>query len=146
MNLPEELTQEKCFELLSSGVMGRVAMCTPEGPHIVPVNYAVVEESVVFRTTPYSILGQHARQSKLAFEVDHLDYERHRGWSVVAHGTAHSVDDADELATIHSLWDPQPWAGGARVLYLRLPWSSLTGRRIGSNWTPNDETPVRRRL
>lgn len=146
MNLPEELSQEKCFELLSGGVVGRVALCTPDGPHIVPVNYSVVDRAIIFRTSAYSVLAQHSRGSRLAFEVDHLDYERHRGWSVVATGTAETVEDPDDLAAIRDLWDPRPWAGGTRLLYLRLPYDALTGRRLGSHWTADEEMPVRRHL
>ena len=36
------------------------------GPHIVPVNYAVVDDALVLRTSPYSVLGGHARGSILA--------------------------------------------------------------------------------
>ena len=74
-----ELSDAQCRELLSAGLVGRVALCTPVGPHVVPVNYAVVDDSVVLRTTPYSILGTQARGALLAFEVDQLDYEQSAG-------------------------------------------------------------------
>jgi nitroimidazol reductase NimA-like FMN-containing flavoprotein (pyridoxamine 5'-phosphate oxidase superfamily) len=146
MNEPVELSRAKCLELISAGVVGRVALCTPSGPHIVPVNYAVVDEAIVMRTTPYSILGTLGWSSRLAFEVDHLDYERQRGWSVVAVGPGEMVEDAQALAAIRAFWDPRSWAGGHRLLYIRLPWTQLTGRRIGTNWTPEEEMPVRRTL
>ncbi|MGH3363728.1 MAG: pyridoxamine 5'-phosphate oxidase family protein, partial [Nocardioidaceae bacterium] len=52
-----ELSVDECVELLSANVVGRAAICTPSGPHVVPVNYAVDGDSIVFRTTPYSVLG-----------------------------------------------------------------------------------------
>jgi nitroimidazol reductase NimA-like FMN-containing flavoprotein (pyridoxamine 5'-phosphate oxidase superfamily) len=143
MNEPFELDHEKCLDLLTGGIVGRVAICTPEGPNIVPVNYAVVDDSVVFRTSPYSMLGTNAWHGRLAFEIDHLDYERHRAWSVVAVGRGEMVEDADELAAIRAMRDPQPWAAGSRALYVRLRWDKLTGRRLGSGWTSRDEMPVR---
>jgi uncharacterized protein len=130
---PTELSYDKCRELLSGGVVGRVAMCTASGPRILPVNYSIVQDSVVFRTTPYSLLGTYAWKARLAFEVDHIDHERQQGWSVVATGDGAMIEDADELAAIRSHWDPQPWPGGAqRQLYVRLRWDELTGRRLGS--------------
>ena len=27
-------------------------------------------------------------------------------------------------------WDPHPWAGGSRQLYMRLTWRTLSGRRL----------------
>ena len=47
MREPVELTYAKCYELLAAGGLGRAAVCTPTGPHIVPVNYSVVDESVI---------------------------------------------------------------------------------------------------
>ena len=143
MNEPVELDEAKCRDLLVGGIVGRVAVCSPDGPHIVPVNYAVLEDSIVFRTAPYTVLGQNAWHSKLAFEIDHLDYERHRGWSVVAVGRGEMVEGADELAAIRAQRDPQPWAAGSRALYVRLRWEKLTGRRLGSGWSSRDEMPVR---
>jgi nitroimidazol reductase NimA-like FMN-containing flavoprotein (pyridoxamine 5'-phosphate oxidase superfamily) len=146
MNQPRELDHQTCLDLLASGVVGRVAMCTPDGPHIVPVNFALHGDSVVFRTAAYSALGTLGWKQRLALEIDHVDYERREGWSVVATGMGEMVEDADELAAIQSLWDPRPWAGGARQLYIRLRWNSLTGRKISAGWSASDEPPVRRRL
>lgn len=132
MRIPAELSYESCLRLLRDGDVGRVAVCTPDGPRIVPVNYTVVDdEAVVFRTTPYSVLGVHAWSGRLAFEVDHLDHEEHTGWSVVAAGPGTRVEDPDELARIRTFRDPDSWAGGQRWLYVSLRWHELTGRRIG---------------
>jgi uncharacterized protein len=141
-----ELSYEKCHELLSGGVLGRAAVCTPSGPRIMPVNYAIVDDSVVFRTTPYSVLGTYAWNTQVAFEVDHVDYETHQGWSVVATGRGSLVDDGEELAGIRESWNPKPWAGGARMLYVRLRWDELSARRLGTGWTRENEMPVRRTL
>lgn len=144
MNEPFELSADECRELLSAGLVGRAAVCTPLGPHVVPVNYAVVDESVVVRTSPYSVLGSHARGSILAVEVDQFDYERQRGWSVVARGRADAVTGAMDLNHIKQVWDPRAWASGQRNLYLRVRWSELTGRRLGPGWDPTESLPVRR--
>jgi nitroimidazol reductase NimA-like FMN-containing flavoprotein (pyridoxamine 5'-phosphate oxidase superfamily) len=146
MDTPVELSYSKCRELLGGGVFGRVAVCTPQGPQIFPVNYSVVSESVVFRTSGYGVIAAHAWDSPIGFEVDHIDYAEHRGWSVVATGTGHRVEDPEELALIKRTWDPRPWAGGARPLYVRLAWEQLTGRRLGQGWTHDNELPVRRQL
>ena len=69
---------------LASGVVGHAGVCTPSGPKIFTVNYAVVDEAIIFRTTPHSVLGSVASSSLVAFQVDSLDYEYHRGWSVLA--------------------------------------------------------------
>jgi uncharacterized protein len=141
-----EIPLDECRELLTAGLVGRVAVSTPMGPHIVPVNYAVVDDCIVLRTSPYSVLGSHARGAILALEIDQFDYARHRGWSVVARGRADAVTGAEELNHIKHVWDPDTWAAGQRNLYLRVRWSELTGRRLGPGWDPADALPVRRAM
>ena len=58
-----DLSHTECEQLLRAGLVGRVAACTPDGPHIIPVNYAVTDDAIVLRTTPYSLLGSHAKGS-----------------------------------------------------------------------------------
>jgi nitroimidazol reductase NimA-like FMN-containing flavoprotein (pyridoxamine 5'-phosphate oxidase superfamily) len=125
-----ELDVRQCRELLLVGEVGRVALCTAAGPQIVPVSYVVDGASVVFRTTPYGVLGRHASGSRLAFEVDEVDLASRAGWSVVATGYASVVEDPAEVALIRAFRDPQPWAEGSRLLYVRLVWDTLTGRRV----------------
>jgi nitroimidazol reductase NimA-like FMN-containing flavoprotein (pyridoxamine 5'-phosphate oxidase superfamily) len=144
MNEPFELSTEECRELLAAGLVGRVAMCTPLGPHIVPVNYAVVDDGVVLRTSPYSVLGTHARGTTLALEIDQFDYDQERGWSVVARGRAEAVTGAEEMSLVRRAWEPRAWAAGQRNLFLRVRWSELSGRRLGSGWDPTDSLPLRR--
>ncbi|WP_310963175.1 pyridoxamine 5'-phosphate oxidase family protein [Nocardioides terrisoli] len=131
---PVELTFEECLQGLSAGVIGRVALSTPRGPRIVPVNYGVFDDAIIIRTAPYSELGTYGPDALLAFEVDDFDIDLEEGWSVVAHGRAQRIDDLDEIEQIRTALDPQPWAAGVRSMYLRLEWRELTGRRLGGGW------------
>ena len=144
--MPEaiDLSREECERLLRAGVGGRVALCTPTGPHIVPVNYSIVDDSIIVRTSPYSVLGTYGRDTTLAFEIDQFDHERHHGWSVVVRGRGEVVADPDEIEHIRSTWEPRPWASGARTLHLRIRWHEVSGRRIGSGWDVQAGLPVRR--
>ena len=146
--MPESIAmpEEECEALLRLGVFGRVGVSTASGPHIFPVNYSVVDDAIVMRTTPYSVLGTNGRSRILAFEVDELNRERQRGWSIQARGRAEVVTDQAELLHIRQTWDPRPWASGNRELYLRLPWTELTGRKLGGSWSPEAELPYRRRV
>ena len=130
MREPTELTYDECRSHLASHNLGRVAVSTPVGPRIIPVNYTVAESTIIFRTSPYSLLGTYARNTNLAFEVDRVDEETHQGWSVVAVGRANMVEDLDELREIKAEWDPKPWVGGLRSMYFRMPWRELTGRLL----------------
>ena len=144
MHEPQELAYSTCRGLLASGVVGRAGVCTSSGPRIFTVNYAVVDEAVVFRTTPDSLLGTVATHSFLAFQVDSLDYEYQRGWSVQATGRGQAVVRPQELDHIRTVWEPRPWAAGSRELYIRLAWDELTGRQLGLGWDPKGTLPVSR--
>lgn len=141
-----DLSQAECEELLRAGLVGRVAACTPDGPHIIPVNYSVVDDTIILRTTPYSLLGSHAQGSVLALEVDQFDYEYQRGWSVVARGRAETVVEPGQLERVRRSWEPTTWAGGQRTLFIRIRWAGLTGRRLGRGWDLMASLPVRRAL
>jgi nitroimidazol reductase NimA-like FMN-containing flavoprotein (pyridoxamine 5'-phosphate oxidase superfamily) len=140
MTLPRELAFDECVRLLRAGVVGRVALATPEGPQIIPLNYSVVDESILVATSPYSALGTYGTQSIVAFEVDSFDYDSHTGWSVVVRGRAEVVADPAEVQRLRQVWAPRPWAAGSRNLYLRIPWTELSGRSLGGDTS----TPIRR--
>src|SRR5215217_4294664 len=99
-----ELSYAECRALLVRQRAGRVAVSTPDGPHIIPLNYSVVDESIVFRTSPFSVLATYGRNAKLAFEVDHFREDVQLGWSVVVRGRADAVTDPEELAHIRQIW------------------------------------------
>jgi uncharacterized protein len=141
-----ELSYSQCQALLRAGVFGRIAFSTQDGPVIIPVNYATSDSAVFVRTADDSQLAEHGVGSRLAFEIDHVDYVYHRGWSVMLRGTSVVVDDPVELARIRATWEPRPWASGDRSLLIKLPITELTGRRLGSGWEPMSELPVRRTL
>ena len=140
------MTPEECETVLRSGVVGRMGLNTPTGPHIIPVNYAVVDDALVVRTDPDGILGTWTRNSPLVFEVDHIDHEWQWGWSVSARGVGEWVSDPDELARILLVWAPRPWATGDRTRFIRLPWTEITGRKLGRGWNPIASMPARRLL
>lgn len=131
MGALHDLSQSECRALLAERQAGRAAVVAPDGPHIIPVNYALVDEAVVFRTSPFTLLATHGREATIAFEVDHLDEVTRTGWSVVARGRTEVVFDSQQIEQIRRIWEPAPWADGARNLYIRLTINELSGRRIG---------------
>jgi nitroimidazol reductase NimA-like FMN-containing flavoprotein (pyridoxamine 5'-phosphate oxidase superfamily) len=130
MTMVYELAYDECLDLLRSRSTGRVAVGAPDGPHIVPVNYAVHEGMLFIRTTPYSVLGTYGRNTMVAFEVDQVDDAEQIGWSVVARGRCNAVMDPSEIRRITHEASPRPWAAGHRTLLLGLEWRELTGRRL----------------
>ncbi|MDH6622494.1 nitroimidazol reductase NimA-like FMN-containing flavoprotein (pyridoxamine 5'-phosphate oxidase superfamily) [Streptomyces sp. LBL] len=124
-----ELTEQECRDLLGTHGVGRLALTTPAGPVVVPVNYSVVDETVVFRTdsgtTPAQTSGH-----RVGFEVDRIDDVLSQGWSVLVRGRAHAVTDPDEVHRLAEQAHSTPWAGGRRDLWIRIEPDTVTGRRI----------------
>lgn len=118
----EVLSADECWELLHTRPVGRVGWSGIEGVSVVPVNYAIDRETVLLRTTPYSLMARDCAGREVAFEVDEIDAERHEGWSVLVRGRCERQERAAD--------EPHPWATGSRVLGLRITVRSLTGRRI----------------
>nr|MBA2560754.1 pyridoxamine 5'-phosphate oxidase family protein [Propionibacteriales bacterium] len=90
-----ELSTEQCYQKLAETDVGRVGMCTAEGPMILPVNYMVEGESILVRTAPYTLLADYA-VGPMAFEVDRLEPALRFGWSVLVVGHAMPVEELDE--------------------------------------------------
>ncbi|OIJ68692.1 helix-turn-helix domain-containing protein [Streptomyces mangrovisoli] len=124
-----ELTEERCRALLGTHGVGRVAVTTPEGPLVVPVNYGVVDGAVVYRTAPGTVPAR-AAGHRVAFEVDRVDDTLGASWSVLVRGTARAVAAAEVVRRPTGRPYPEPWAGGRRRLWIRIEPSSVTGRRI----------------
>lgn len=136
-----DLSAAECRDLLETDVVGRVAFVAPDGPRIVPVNYAVRDELVRFRTSARTELAVYGPDHRVAFEIDHLDHERRRGWSVVVHGTLRRSGDEwaeeGEVPAQRPGEEPEPWAGGFRPLWLELPLDVISGRRVGGDHWPH---------
>ena len=127
-----ELTSDACERLVRRGSFGRIALSTPRGYDIVPVNYALDEATVVVHTSPDGILARYAGGAELLFEVDLVDHERWHGWSVVAWGRGRVVSQGAVLQAVPD--GVRPWPDGDRSCELRLTWDELSGRKVGAAW------------
>ncbi|WP_329531047.1 DUF1918 domain-containing protein [Streptomyces sp. NBC_01450] len=130
-----DLSPDECRSLLSTHGVGRVAVSASDGrPAVVPVNYEVVDEAIVFRTAPDSVAAA-AVEAEVAFEVDHVDEALSQGWSVLAVGPASVVTEPDAVRRLTQRAHTTPWPGGEREMWVSIRPTSLTGRRI----TPADQ-------
>jgi uncharacterized protein len=125
----QELSGQECWRLLAASSIGRLAVITQEGlPFVVPVNYALDGESIVFRTdfgTKFDSLLRHP----VAFQVDSIDASRRTGWTVLIQGVVHETEpqEAEHLTV-------EPWVGPRQHLMRVVP-RHVSGRRL----TPIEE-------
>ncbi|HJE57643.1 MAG TPA: pyridoxamine 5'-phosphate oxidase family protein [Nocardiopsis listeri] len=125
------LERQTCLNLLATRDIGRVAF-TIDGdaaPTVLPVNYSLVNDTIVFRSTLAGTIMRYAR-GYAAFQVDHLDEERREGWSVLCSGRCRWVRDDGELERIPQGRMPQPWAAGPRDQVLKIVPARISGREI----------------
>jgi nitroimidazol reductase NimA-like FMN-containing flavoprotein (pyridoxamine 5'-phosphate oxidase superfamily) len=126
------LSPTECFDLLEPGGIGRVGITAAEGVIILPVNFAVTGQAIIYRTAPDTLLALHAN-AHISFEVDHCDQALHEGWSVLVHGHAHEVTDEHQVKQLENTTRLEPWAPGARDVYVRIAPTQISGRRIQPN-------------
>jgi nitroimidazol reductase NimA-like FMN-containing flavoprotein (pyridoxamine 5'-phosphate oxidase superfamily) len=127
------LSPAECFSLLEPGGIGRVGFASANGIMMLPVNFAVTGKGIIVRTAPDTLLALYAN-GQVSFEVDHLDEALREGWSVLVHGHAHEVTDEREVKRLEWGTHLEPWAGGARDVYVRILPTRISGRCIGSRW------------
>src|SRR4051812_40764712 len=127
----EVVDTAECLRLIASEEVGRLAVVSGGQPHVIPVNYVVDGDTIVFRSADGTKL-QAALEGPVAFEVDHFDRAGRGGWSVVVHGRAEVVTAAAPPADAARLIGlaPEPWADFPKEHLVRILPRSFTGRRI----------------
>jgi nitroimidazol reductase NimA-like FMN-containing flavoprotein (pyridoxamine 5'-phosphate oxidase superfamily) len=120
----ETLGESACWDLVRSRSIGRFAMNRDGScPLVVPVNFLVDAETIVFRSGAGAKLDA-AQRDLVALQVDEVDPLHHTGWSVLVEGRARWLDEAQDAVAVDT------WAPGDRPYVIRLTATRITGRRI----------------
>jgi nitroimidazol reductase NimA-like FMN-containing flavoprotein (pyridoxamine 5'-phosphate oxidase superfamily) len=125
----DELSRGEAIGLLAAGSIGRVGVTIGALPAILPVNYVVLDDSIVFRSAPGTKFSAALTEAVVAFEVDDADARATTGWSVLVVGKARRITDAALLEQVEAL-ELVPWAPGSRDNFVQIPLDIVTGRRI----------------
>jgi len=70
--------------------------------------------------------------AQVSFEADRLDEEHRAGWSVLVHGHSHTITDERQVKRLQDATRLEPWADGARDVYVRIVPAWISGRCIES--------------
>jgi uncharacterized protein len=129
----EMIPRDECLRLLGTQQVGRLAFINNNAADVLPVNYAMDGDAVVFATATGAKLWS-AERAPVAFEIDKTDLATASGWSVVVHGHAQLISPVDPPAVLERLraLPLQPWAGGERPHFVRIAPSNISGRRVGT--------------
>ena len=125
----EVLSREASLRLLEGVPVGRVVVSEHALPVAFPVNFALLDGDIVFRTSTGSKLGAAVHKAVLAFEADSIDPDLCTGWSVLVKGRAREVTAAEEERRLLRL-DLSYWSVGPKPRWIRIEPDEVTGRRI----------------
>lgn len=118
-----------CFRLLEAVPVGRIGFLAGGEVVILPVNFLIDGQDVLFRTGTGSKMGSLEIGHYVGFEADSYDATTHSGWSVVANGLAEVVEDDEEIARLDAL-GLATWGAAEDQTWIRIRPTSITGRRI----------------
>lgn len=139
----EVVLPDECLRLLvaHSPNVGRVGLIVDGRPLVLPVNYVMVDDAVVFRTGRGAKLVAATERAAVAFEVDAIDASWEEGWSVVVQGRAELVEDDDEIARLDRL-PLRAWVPAERAQHVRIVPEQITGRSIEAGAYRRSELPA----
>ncbi len=122
------IDEAQCIELMVSTPIGRVGFNSGDAPLVLPVNFAMHEGAVVFRTLEGLKLAAAAQGQMVCFEVDQWDARDKSGWSVVVRGQASEVTGWAEIEQLENLgltpWSREKW----RPLWVKIEPTEISGR------------------
>lgn len=120
----------ECIWLLEHSILGRVGVTVGALPAIFPVNYAMRDGAIYFRTDVGTKFAAAVRGAAVAFQIDAFDVRHHHGWSVQAIGMAEEVHEPEASELLDAL-PVEPWAPGPHRHLVRIRPEFMSGRMIG---------------
>jgi hypothetical protein len=143
----EAISDDECRDLLAIVQIGRVVLSIDALPAALPVNYWLIDDAIVFRSTPGTKLTAALNHTVVGFEVDEIDPATRSGWSVLVVGTSTVVSDPAEIARLDQA-GLRSWAPVPTPHYVKISIQRISGRRLtksGDQCGPDEgPTPLTR--
>lgn len=122
-----KMSETECWELLHSNEFGRLGLSVGKQPEIFPINYAVQDGTLLFRTAQGTKLAALTINELVALEID--GYDESGGWSVVVKGQAHAAEWGDDF-NVAQVAGLRPWVATVKQVFVRVQPQEITGRRF----------------
>ncbi len=126
---PDVLDREQCLELLRQAPVGRLVFTEHALPAVRPVDFRWWRGDVVIRIADPATLAAASGNRVVAFEIDELDADSHRGWSVTVIGHVQVITEVPDLIELSGLFS-RPWVGGRRDYFVLIRTEKVTGYRL----------------
>jgi uncharacterized protein len=124
------MTPEECLSLLGSTPVGRVAVTEQALPAVVPVNFVLHGNAVVFRTRSDDLLARACNDTVVAFEIDEVQANGRVGWSVLVVGMAEVLSGSRAVRA--NQLNLATAAGDGNDIFVSITIGRLTGRTAGT--------------
>jgi hypothetical protein len=123
------LGRAESLPLLASAQVGRLIFTVRALPAVRVMNFALVDQHILLRTSANSTVARSVVDAIVAFEVDDLDVATSSGWSVTVTGRASLVADP-ELIRRYQMVPLVPWASGVRDQFLTISTEKVEGQLV----------------
>ncbi|MCA1307640.1 pyridoxamine 5'-phosphate oxidase family protein [Microbacterium sp. 2216-1] len=119
------LPEQRCWELVRTQELGRLVTHVGDVVDVFPVNYAVDDEGIIFRTAPGTKLLELTVNADVIFEVDdHTDTE---AWSVIMRGRATALESEADIERAENT-GLRPWIPTLKRVFVRIEPTRISGR------------------
>ena len=121
-----ELDQEECWEALRADEFGRLAYRLGDEVNLVPLNYAVDGDTLLFRTAEGSKLLGVVMKPEVVLEID--SYGEDTAQSVIVRGRARVLEEDEEHRAETTRL--RPWVPTLKYNVVEIVPDEITGRRF----------------
>lgn len=118
------LTEAECLCLLAEEWVGRVVYVDGVLPTAFPVNYLLMNRSIVFRTKSDARLLTADPELAVSFEIDRFDEQERTGWSVLVTGRCRPLHPGLADTSLDT------WASLRRGVLRGISCDIVSGRRL----------------
>lgn len=89
----EELGHDECLTRMATQRLGRLGVVVDGVPVVLPMRFAIDGDTVVLQTNKGAKVF-HAPLNAVSFEVDHVDWAKGVGWSVLIQGIGEDISSS----------------------------------------------------
>jgi len=126
----ETLSEAECLRLLGAVPLGRVVYTEHALPAVLPVAFRLAGDGrLILALRTGTRVARALDGTVAAFQVDDFDPAGRCGWSVLVHGRAEVVRDADERAALEQD-GLRPWIPEPGPEYVAITPELVSGRRL----------------
>ncbi|WP_257160090.1 pyridoxamine 5'-phosphate oxidase family protein [Corynebacterium cystitidis] len=123
----QTLSETESLERMAGQSLGRLVVQLKNDVDIFPVNYAIHDGKIYFRTAEGTKLFGAARSDDLILETDHVDQETGTAWSVVVRGASRILTKADEILEAED-YGVKPWIPTQKYNFVEITPRTISGR------------------